>query len=347
MRGLIVATLVVLSASSADAGKRYYRSYSSCYSRPAYYAPAAVPYAAPRAVGWRAAMTTIIAQQQENQAFNQAMGTLLGAPAGYQGYQTLNGQASGYGQITTQYAPQGQSVYGYNQASSFNNLQVGALYDKAERLTAQAQQLAGQADTDFNDLVQTAATGSARVAEIMARGQAAAAAIAATSAGQPQPLSRTFSFQITQDSSGQVQVVPQGNGQYQAQGGTQYQPQGQPQQPLSRQDIAWDQVLATKCASCHAGDQAKGGLDMGLALERLQAQPAALSDLWGSIVAHVTDPDPAKRMPLLPDGSPGQPLSPQEVQVLQAAAAEVGANGAAAQPQAQPTQPIPEQPPET
>jgi hypothetical protein len=317
---LLVGSILALAVAPAEAGRRYYRSYSSCYSRPAYYAPsyvAAPVYVAPK-VGWRSAMTTILSQREENRAFDNAMYALTGTAQpvlnGAQGY-----NSTGYGQMHTQYAPQGQTVYG--QQASFASLNVGALYDKSERLTAQAQQLAGQANTDFAELVNVAASGNARAAEIIARGQAAAAAIAATAAGQPQPLSRTFSFQITQTADGQTTVVPQdGVGQQPVVGPG---PTTGDDQPLSRQEIAYNQVLSQRCVSCHGESSPKGDLDLGKSLEALQAEPAALNDLWSNIVEHVTNPDPNKRMPLAIGGGPGEPLSPAEIQILQSARVEV------------------------
>lgn len=70
-------------------------------------------------------------------------------------------------------AQQGQTIYGYTSVSqAYGNLDLAVLYDRAERLASQAQQLAGQATTDYSTLVESAGSRRANDAAILAAAQA-------------------------------------------------------------------------------------------------------------------------------------------------------------------------------
>jgi mono/diheme cytochrome c family protein len=78
-------------------------------------------------------------------------------------------------------------------------------------------------------------------------------------------------------------------------------------------------IIQNKCASCHNSTKKNGGLD-------LSDLSLLTEDQGTTILQRIIHTDPSLRMPLKPDLSPGEPLSPEEV-----AAFYVVAYGPAAQ----------------
>lgn len=206
-----------------------------------------------------------------------------GAVAGY-------GAGAGY---AGPYAQQGNTVYGYQQyaASYGQGVDLSALYNQAGRLTSQAQEFAGQATSDFSGLVDQQAQGQAEVAKILAQGQAAATALSQTKPAPVAPTFRTFSFRTEVGADGKMQVM------------------GGPNDLT----LKAEQLISLKCATCHNAEKPSKGLDLTAIASWTKDQ----RDQWGPVIlAAVTNPDPAKRMPLSPDLSPGHPLSPEEIATL-------------------------------
>lgn len=188
------------------------------------------------------------------------------------------------------YGAQGNTLYGYSYSSVkdlYGDTNLGVLYQQAARLTQNAQTLAGQAHGDFSDLVGREGSNRARVAEILAKSQAAAAAL---TAANPQPSthteSRVFSFRAVQGDGGDLQLVPVDPGQA---------PQGVPgAMPRAEGGNGADfaALLQSRCAECHAGNTVKGGFDI--------RSYATLSpkDKAARVWSRLTTTNVEKRMPL-------------------------------------------------
>lgn len=194
-------------------------------------------------------------------------------------------------------AAQGTTIYGYSSlADSYNQVDLGLLYNQAARLTDQAQQLAGQAHMDFSALVQAEGQNRAEVAKILAQGQAAQAALTATKGEPSQPIVRQFSFRVTQGENGQLEVEK-------------IEEEPQSFDLATPDDVAQNvsQLLRNQCVSCHNSDNAQGGLNL---LE------AITDDQQRKILNRVTTDDLSLRMPRNPDGTAGSRLSSEELGLL-------------------------------
>lgn len=237
------------------------------------------------------AITTLAGKKVEWEGIVNSLGQLGFVPADPQGNASydISGQAT--------YAPQGPTVYGYsNFTSRFGQVDLGSLYNQAERLTTQAQTLAGQAATDFSALVQQEGANQAEVASIMAQGQAAERALLAAR-GQPvQSQLSTFQFEARVSSDGKIEMRPL---------------EVDSSHTLGNQaSVTLDSVIETRCIACHSGDQPKGGLDLSA---RATWQGDGRSEKIASILARITSPDSTKRMPLSADGHAGEPLTVEEL----------------------------------
>jgi mono/diheme cytochrome c family protein len=241
-----------------------YRQCATCaptYVAPAYVAPA---YVAP------------VVKENKTTVINN----LIGIPVPVQYTQPITGQ--------------GTTVYGYSSvAEAYGNVDLGLLYNQAARLTDQAQQLAGQAATDFQTLVQAEGQNRAEVAKIIAQGQAAREALLATR-GSPsgftqQSQFRAFTFKVTQDSSGAMKVeqVPAGTTMPAANTSPDFNLTGNAPQALKAGNIS--EIIKNKCVSCHGSDKASGGLNFLQPIT--DAQQAA-------VLERITTTDAVKRMPL-------------------------------------------------
>jgi hypothetical protein len=190
---------------------------------------------------------------------------------------------------------QGTTVYGYSSVSeAHGNVDLGLLYNQAARLTEQAQQLAGQAHTDFSSLVQIEGNNRAEVAKIIAQGQAAREALSAVrteSSTQSQQL-RTFSFKVSSTQNGEIQVQKM-------------EPDERKFDTSSATNVS--DLLSDKCVSCHNAGNAQGGLNL---LDSISA------DQQESILSRVVTDDLTKRMPRNADGSVSPRLSVGELKVL-------------------------------
>lgn len=237
------------------------------YAVPAYTPPALPSYKDP---GWRAELIRLAKQrdafegQIRKDAFDHAQYLEAIAALGLQGNFTWNGYGavppySNYGSLQFSSAGvNGSSVYGYSVqsvANLYGTFDLNAAYQQASRLTENAQQLAGQAHADTIDAFNAAGRNQARVAEILARGEAARNALEGT---KPPPEATV----ITKGSTtvvGPAPVPP-----------TQPVPR-QPAPPLTfpRMPHAEDQQQAdptlgvtASCVSCHGASSPKAGLSL-------------------------------------------------------------------------------------
>lgn len=195
---------------------------------------------------------------------------------------------------------QGTSVYGYSSvAEAYGNVDMGLLYNQAARLTDQAQQLAGQASSDFATLVQAEGQNRAEVAKILAQGQSARQALEAAAGPQPQQVQqRSFAFRVVQSSDGQFSVQQINDGTP----AQQFQLSGV---QANAENVS--NLLSTKCAACHNNQNAQGGLNLEQPISEAQQQ---------SILSRVTTDDLTKRMPRNPDGTAGDKLTDSELKIL-------------------------------
>lgn len=195
-------------------------------------------------------------------------------------------------------ADQGSTIYGYSDlAESYNQVDMSLLYNQAARLTDQAQQLAGQASSDFSALIESESQSRAEVAKIIAQGQAAREALNAAkpSASKKETLRQRFSFQVTQKQNGELKLERlDGNQSFEL------------ASPSAAADNVSD-LLKSKCVSCHNSENTQGGLNLlGPVTEEQQK----------AILERVTTDNLDLRMPRNPDGTAGQKLSVEELGVL-------------------------------
>lgn len=186
---------------------------------------------------------------------------------------------------------QGSTVYGYSSVADIQgNVDMALLFNQAARLAEQAQQLAGQASSDFSSLVQMEGQNRAEVAMILAQGQAAREALLAVrpEASQARSELRTFSFQITQQADGTFKIMDKS-------------------ESLAQSNLTAESILESKCVKCHNQQNNLGGLDMTSNMSQ---------DDYDSIINRIKTDDLGLRMPRNSDGTAGQKLSDEEIAVL-------------------------------
>lgn len=206
------------------------------------------------------------------------------------------------------YGANADSLYGYSFSQvkeAYGTTDLNALYQSASRLAKGAQDLGGQATSDFSALVEQAGNNQARVAEILAKAQAAAIAL---NAANPQPSTKTTTTSTvtgsaanvgTAGSTVQTTVAP----------GTTPPPDPQAAAAASQADMAnfMRTVAIPSCGSCHSGKTVKGGFDI-MSYPTLDA--TAKAKVWGRVFSL----DPEKRMPRAADGGPGVPQTAEQKQ---------------------------------
>ena len=206
-----------------------------------------------------------------------------------------------YSQFPT---PQGNSVYGYRElADVYGNVDLGALYNQAMRLREQSYGNESKATSEVHALVDGLGSNIAKIREIEAKGQAAAAALSASAAKDRATVLREF--WSTYDSRTKSSPSPASPSQ------------GQPQ---AAQAGSLQGIVQQKCVACHNSEKKNGGLDLSDLAKVTEAQT-------NKILERIIHPDPTKRMPIREDLSPGEPLSKNEVAaffVAAYAAAETG-----------------------
>lgn len=196
LRGLLAATMLCLP-SLAHAG-------GYCYT-PRYYAPAPVVYTKPAYVAPQPIT-------QISYTYN------LTQPAAVQG-NTVYGTPASYSTLA--------QVYGQSD--------LGALYSQAIRLTSDAQTYGAQANAGVQSLVAQAGQERARIAEIVAKGQAASQALAAAAPAN------SASVQVSGGQQYSQQTASASVGNVAAAAG---------QLAVDANTLAT--IHATYCASCHA-----------------------------------------------------------------------------------------------
>jgi len=186
-------------------------------------------------------------------------------------------------QYTQPIAQQGTTVYGYSSAAdAYGQVDMGLLYNQAARLTDQAQQLAGQAATDFQALVQAEGYNRAEVAKILAQGQAAQQALLAAKGSPAQVVQKAFSFRVVQDGRGEMKVEQLDT-----------HPTTNPDFSLSTAKstagtLNISTILTNRCVSCHSNEKASGNLNFHQQISDEQQK---------RVLERITTDNHEKRMP--------------------------------------------------
>lgn len=180
------------------------------------------------------------------------------------------------------YGANASTIYGssYKQiAEQYGDANLSQLYQQANRLAENAQKLGGQATADFSGLVQAEGSNRARVAEILARGEAAQRVLQSLD-GPPRTETRTLEFKI---------------------GGASQAASGPKQQ--------FESVFSTRCGACHSGAKPKAGFDL---TKYYGMTPEQKGQVWELLVTKDRD----KMMPRSRDGAAAEYLPLAEVKLF-------------------------------
>lgn len=279
------------SCGGAVSCSQPYYSYTPAYVAP-YVAPVVTPtYTTPvqqqvivntapaYTPNWRSDLLAYQAKRDDLQAYLDALNAI-----GFQGQSyNIRSLSQSYG---------GNTQYGYsyqNVAQAYGTLDMSTLFQQSARLTSQAQQLSGDANSQFSALVGQAGTNQARIAEILARAAAAEKVLNATA-----PAASTTT--ITTGQGTQVGPAP-------------IQPRDGDQVAIEEQKAFLQKVAIPACASCHSGNNVQGGFNLA---DYSNMTLDAKQKVWDRI----NSADPAKRMPKVADGAgaykPGTALTPEQ-----------------------------------
>lgn len=211
-----------------------------------------------------------------------------------------------YSQFPTQ---QGNTVYGYRElADVYGNVDLGALYNQAMRLREQSYGNESKATSEVHAMVDGLGSNIAKIKEIEAKGQAAAAALSASAAKDRATVLREFWSTYDSRTKSPPSAPPAAGA-----GPPAASPQAAPGGSVTA-------IVQQKCVACHNSEKKNGGLD-------LSNLAAVTQDQTQKILDRIVHTDPTKRMPIREDLSPGEPLTRNEVAaffVAAYAAAETG-----------------------
>lgn len=180
------------------------------------------------------------------------------------------------------YGANGNTLYGYTYqsvANLYGDTNLNQLYQQAGRFVDKAQSLAGQAVTEHTNLAGQAGENAAKVAEILAKGQAVQQYLQSLQQPSARLETKTYSFKVAPDAEGKLQVqkldgpVAVGSG------------------------MTWA-TSAAKCMKCHLEKNKEGGFDVRTYVDMTPEQKAV-------VIRRLTTDDPAKHMP---KGGPMMPL---------------------------------------
>jgi hypothetical protein len=216
----------------------------------------------------------------------------------YGGYSGAIGIAPGYSMSGQYYSyplvPTASTIYGYgyNAISSFyKDTDLNQLYLQAAQLTAGAQKLAGDANSQFGSLVSQEGSNKARVAEILAKGQVVSQMLQALQ-NNPIPEAKGFSFTV--------------------QPGGILKKDDSKVEPSVKEKLQTQlaDLLASKCSNCHYGKTTKGSWSIESYFSSTQDEKQ--KRIWPRILSQ----DQKFLMPRNADGSAGTPLTDVERQLF-------------------------------
>jgi hypothetical protein len=270
---MLAMALASFAASPASAGKCYNRYCRTCYHS----GYSQKTYA--KDWSWKEALAKIAERKADNEAFAQGLAAVSGGGASASASVNAYGQSGpGHGYVQTStgefssYPVEGNTILGVNAYANNPLVDLNATLNLQGKLAAQLADGAHGAASDTADLANTVyMLESNRQAQI-----AAFAAIRDVAQGAPpQPTVNTFRYQHT--------TQP-------AQGGAPFTTQGGPVTPGSTVSasasvgapplpgLSFESVVAGRCASCHTGAEAKGGLNVeDLDLDGLKAMVARVN----------------------------------------------------------------------
>jgi hypothetical protein len=192
------------------------------------------------------------------------------------------------------YGANASTLYGYTYSSVkdlYGDANLNTLFAQAERLATNAQALGGQATQQFQQTVQQEGGNRARVAEALARGQAAATALRAAQGSETHQSQTT-----TRYGTGIDQQAPP-EPQSQRQGAT---------APSGQMDPAWIKLATEKCLDCHGEKKMESKFDVRKYGTMSLAERA--KRVWPRINPEAADD---KRMP-----KDHPPLTPEEYRLF-------------------------------
>ncbi len=317
MRGLVSLILtgfaLLASIPNAEAGFLFRNRLgcrtayvAPCYAPAVYAAPVIAPaYVAPLPAvqvnvnnvpaytpSWRSEVIAAYVARDDRQAYLDAIGPLSGS------------YGLAYGQRSIQlgsYGASGNTIYNYSALKGYNEVDLNVLFQQSSRLVAGAQQLAGQANTQFGERVGQITDAQARLLEIQTRAQAAKLVLDATA---PQPRSTATVI----ERGGAVipgSIVPPNP-----------TPQNNDQADIQEAANFLKITAMPLCAGCHSsanGAKPQGGFDV-------LSYPTMTAEQKEKVWARIMSTDPEKRMPRKVDEkgvfSPGPPLTAQQKQAF-------------------------------
>lgn len=275
-----------------------YWSYGVYYPGSAYwkYTRIANSYAAAAApaygTGWKSEVLRYAQARDDQQLYFESL-KALGINGQSYGFQQYGAGYSAYSSPIG-YTPQGATQYGYSVQQAREvygyNLDLNKLAQISGQLTQGAQAAASQANTETNTVVTELGKNAARVAEVLARGQAAAEALRAARA-QPSTSSTTTitgtgaAASVGGSGVGQIPAAPAAP----ATGGG---------SEMSQAEFLAS-VVTPACAGCHGGAKPQADFDIVKAWPGLTPQQKAV------VYERLFTRDPEKHMPRTSDGKSG------------------------------------------
>lgn len=217
-------------------------------------------------------------------------------PPGFTG--GVYGGVGTYGQLTLSSAGhQGSTLYGYSVNSLrqlYGDANLSVLYQQANRLAENAQRLSGQATTDFSALVGQEGGYRAKVAEILAKGQAVQQMLQALQTPEQKFDLKQLQFRTLP--GGQLQQMPNADGVV-------------PQVNLqSKVDPAFLAHMTQKCGACHTAPKRQDAFVIA-------DWPNYDINKKAGVIARLVTQDEKERMPRNQDGSVGPQITPAELKL--------------------------------
>lgn len=292
-------------------GSTYYRySYSHTYKAPLSY----------KNPDWRSQLLNIAAQRDKvegqirKDAFEQAYFSQSVKQLGLEG--NFNWQAYGMsppypnnlnqGYNLNQQLPLASTIMGYSQTNvsqMYGDLNVNQVMQQAFRLGEQANNNAAAGTQSFMSLASQAGTNQNKVAEILAKGQAVQAMLQAIN----EPSAK---FQQIKT---EFKIIPnKQNGQLNLERPVIIQKiEGNDIDPQVKTNLKLelDALIQSQCVSCHSGDEPKGKFNI---TNYYDLTPEEKTHVWIRLLT----PDKNKIMPRNPDGTPGKPLTLDQVRLF-------------------------------
>ncbi len=198
-------------------------------------------------------------------------------------------------------AQQGSTIYGYAQNTAViapNTVDMAVLYNQANRLAEQAQQLAAKANSDFQELVKLEAANQSMRLQAQ-NGVNITLRIENGQVSIQEPYKLISPSANTAPSDCPTGTCPQP--------APQIQKQAMPEQPSAATSLSLDSIVGSKCYNCHNAKNSKGGLSFDVPIS---------TDMQQSILERITTDDPSLSMPRKADGSAAAKLDKAELEIF-------------------------------